>query len=494
MTSKEDKISMDTIELTSDSTIVTQDKESPEYLEKLNQYYSIKHNYEVKKQEKINRIIKNPELSLKQKQEAYSKVKMNCMNCGRRVGTIFENNDGILSAICGDKTNPCTLNIKINTGKFVPLDELISAFQTGVDDSKTDIITTKLDLLFGYESESTVLHMFKKIKKELSDDLETLIMYRSKFIKVIENLDNKTEIKIKLDLYYDKIELIKNTIDEFNESGQINLIKDMIVVYQDELMPIINDLNILKYKYYAMEFNENNNTHHLIKKQYTISQLLDTFVEPVVDTFEINKTGVNSETVNMDELRNMGRRLQVDDFDWGDDEEKSKQESKQESKETIPKIKRIVNDKNGQYGNKDVIMFGDKIIVNENDYEVNQGIIENNKKISIEASNNKEKYQQEMIYVAPSHPELVAIDKNTGEIFVVDLITMPKYPSPIDVPSPGTPEGYPSGSSEGYPSGTPPPPPGTPESVSSTSPIESPPAHLLNKGIIADDEDNNIGD
>jgi hypothetical protein len=132
----------------------------------------------------------------------------------------------------------------------------------------------------------------------------------------------------------------------------------------------------------------------------------------------------------------------------------------------------------------------DNIIVNENDYEVNQGIIENNKKISIEASNNKEKYQQEMIYVAPSHPELVAIDKNTGEIFVVDLNTMPKYPSPIDVPSPGTPEGSPSGTSEG----SPPAPPGTPESVSSTSPIEPPPAHLLNKGIIADDEDNNIGD
>ena len=321
MTSKEDNISMDSIELTSDSAVVPQDKESPEYLEKLNQYYSIKHNYEVKKQEKINKIIKNPELSLKQKQEAYSKVKMNCMNCGRRVGTIFENNDGILSAICGDKTNPCSLNIKINTGKFVPLDELITAFQAGVDDSKTDIIMTKLDLLFGYENESTVLGIFKKIKKELMDDLESLMEYRTKFIKVIENLDNKTQIKIDLDLYYDKIELIKNTVDEFNESGQINLIKDMIVVYQDELMPVIKDLNNLKYKYYAMEFNENDNTHHLIKKRYTISQLLDTFVEPVVDTFEINKTGDNSEKVNTDELKNMGRRLQVDDFDWGDDED-----------------------------------------------------------------------------------------------------------------------------------------------------------------------------
>ena len=164
MTSKEDNISMDSIELTSDNTLIPEDKESSEYLEKLNQYYSIKHNYEVKKQEKINKIIKNPELSLKQKQEAYSKVKMNCVNCGKRVGTIFGNNDGILSAICGDKTNSCTLNISINTGKFVPLSELTSAFQAEVDDSKTDIIMTKLDLLFGYENETMVLSTFKRIK------------------------------------------------------------------------------------------------------------------------------------------------------------------------------------------------------------------------------------------------------------------------------------------------------------------------------------------
>ena len=487
MTSKEDNITMDSIELTSDSTLIPEDKESSEYLEKLNQYYSIKHNYEVKKQEKINKIIKNPELSLKQKQEAYSKVKMNCVNCGRRVGTIFGNNDGVLSAICGDKTNLCTLNISINTGKFVPLSELTSAFQDEVDDSKTDIIMTKLDLLFGYENETMVLSTFKRIKNELMNDLESLMMYRSKFIEVIENIDNKSKIKMNLDSYYDKIELIKNTVDEFNESGQINLIKDMIIVYQDELMPIINDLNNLKYKYYTMEFNEDDNTHHLIKKQYTISQLLDTFVEPVVNTFEINKSSANSEKVNKDELRNMGKRLQVDDFDWGDNEEESKQESKQEStqesKETIPKIKRIVNNSNQQYDNKDVIMFGDKIIINENDYEVNQGIIENNEKISIEASNNKEKYQQEMIYVAPSHPELVAIDKNTGDIFVVDLNIKSKSTA--------------STSSLSSIEITPPPPPGTPESSSTTSPIESPikSSYInLSNNDIADEEQYNIGD
>ena len=215
MTSQEDNITADSIDSIHYPNIVAQDKESPEYLEKLNQYYSIKHNYEVKKQEKINKIIKNSELSLKQKQEAYSKVKMNCVNCGRRVGTIFGNNDGVLSAICGDKTNPCTLNISINTGKFVQLQELMGAFQDGIDDSKTDIIMTKLDLLFGYENETMVLSTFKKIKKELLDDLESLMIYRTKFIEVIENLDNKPEIQftgfysvLKMDQIKTKDELV----------------------------------------------------------------------------------------------------------------------------------------------------------------------------------------------------------------------------------------------------------------------------------------------
>jgi hypothetical protein len=88
-----------------------------------------------------------------------------------------------------------------------------------------------------------------------------------------------------------------------------------------------------------------------------------------------------------------------------------------------------------------------------------------------------------MIYVAPSHPELVAIDKNTGEIFVVDLNTIPKYTPPISI------EGVSSTSPI-----EPPPSPRTPDGVSSTSPLEPPPPHLLKKSIIDDDDEYNIGD
>lgn len=434
MTTREDNNGA--VRFNSVTSIIPPDKESPEYLEQLNQYYSMKYIYELKKQEKINNIIKNPEMSLKQKQDTYSKVKHNCVGCNRKVGTIFENNDGVLSAICGDKTSPCPLNISINTGKFVQLDELIDIFSKGVDSIKTDIIITKLDLLFGYENEQKVLFKFNKLKKELTNDLESLLFYRSKIIDITENLDNKNKIQVKIDMYYAKIELIKNTMDEFNETGEINLIKDMLVIYQNELMPIISELNNLKYKYYAMEISSSNDdTHHLIKKQYTLSQLLTSFVDPVVNRFNIRDT----ETGDSDQL---GKNI-VDDLEFDDEEEEdsspistpqdslaqdsSAVSSAVSSIEIKPQIKRIKPNEGGEYRYNDIIMFGDDIIINQSDFEVNQAIIENNDKISVMNSNNKEKYQQEMIYVSPSNPKLVAIDKNTGKIYVVDFTMSRPY-------------------------------------------------------------------
>jgi hypothetical protein len=408
------------------TSIIPPDKESPEYLEKINQYYSMKYIYELKKQEKINNIIKNPELSLKQKQEAYSKVKLNCVGCSKRVGTIFENKDGVLTAICGDNIAPCPLNISINTGKFVRIQELIDIFSQGVDSSKTDIITTKLDLLFGYENEQTVLFKFNKFKKELTNDLESLLFYRSKFIDIVENLDNKNKIQVKTDIYYAKIELIKNTIDEFKETGEINLIKDMLVIYQNELMPIISDLKNLKYKYYAMEINSSDNKHHLIKTQYTLSQLLTSFVDPVVNRFNIRDTdNITSVQLNKDMVDD-DIEFDAEDED-GTPQDLSPQKPKEASTDGKPQIKRIRPNDGGQYGNQDVIMFGDDVIVNQTDFEVNQAIIENNEKISVMNSNNKDKYQQEMIYISPSNPKLVAIDKNTGKIYVVDFTKSTPY-------------------------------------------------------------------
>jgi ribosomal protein S27E len=274
-----------------------------EFVEKLNEYYKLKHEYETKKLSQKNSILKDTTLNMKRKQDKYKRMKVNCINCGRNVGTIFENDSGILSAVCGDKLAPCKLDIKIDRGKFLSLENLIDVFQNGVDEMKEKIISTKLDLLFGYEPESVVLKKFGNLKNELTEDLEAVMGYRTHFIETVSNLDNKSELNSKMTMFYNKIALIKSTIAEFNEMGQIQLIKDMVSMYDTELLPLLDELRKLKYKYMAMEYDADTDTHRLVRNVFTLQEMTVPFDNPSVDSFIVgtNKTQKKGTGVLRDE-------------------------------------------------------------------------------------------------------------------------------------------------------------------------------------------------
>ena len=70
--------------------------ENTDFLDKLEEYYKLKNNYETQLQEKKNAILNNDSLNKREKQEKYSKLKIKCINCNKKEGTIFENNQGTL--------------------------------------------------------------------------------------------------------------------------------------------------------------------------------------------------------------------------------------------------------------------------------------------------------------------------------------------------------------------------------------------------------------
>ena len=82
---------MDKNSLSSKNENVKKNDFNEEFMEKLNEYYNLKNKYETKKQNQINTILKDDKLSMKQKQDKFRKIKTNCINCGRNVGTIFNN-------------------------------------------------------------------------------------------------------------------------------------------------------------------------------------------------------------------------------------------------------------------------------------------------------------------------------------------------------------------------------------------------------------------
>ena len=460
----------------SESPKVIQDSETPEYLDKLNEYYRLKNMYESSYKDKKNSILKDPSLNIKQKKTAILKIKRTCISCKRPVTTIFQSKDNFLYALCGDKANPCMLNIKINRGLFVKLSELINVFQEGVDENKIMIIRSKLDLLFNFKTENDIISLFNEIKNELNNDLESLLEYKTSYIQLTENIDNKSLIDSKMTIMYEKIDLIKESIKQFNETGEIQFIKDLLQIYSNELLPLINTLNKLKYKYYALEKKTNNNNenfYHLYKKKYTLQELLVPFEVPKIDSFQIGEK--SKEIISSDKSLDLSKL-----------DSKTPIIEQEEVKDQTPTFKLKGNN----------LMFGDKIIANKMDFEANKSLLETQEEISPVMAHNKG-YKFEMLYTRPSHPVLFAIDPENGNIYVVDVAPSKKIESPDDEDIPSPPQ-----EEENIPKT----PSGTPPQIQierakqanlfqPKSPSTSPPSTNKEMELVYDsEEDRNIGD
>lgn len=372
--------------------------ENTDYLDKLNEYYQLKNEYESKYNDKKNSILKNPSLNISEKKQKIQKIQKMCISCKRPVKTIFKNTGNYLYAVCGSN-NPCGLNIKINKGSSMYLPDLISVFEEAVEENKEDIIKSKLDLLFNFKTENEVITSFNSIKNGLNNDLEALLEYKSSYIQVTENIDNKSLILAKSQLMYEKINLIKETIKEYNEIGEIQLIKDVISLYKDEVLPLVHNLRDLNYKYFHMEDGK------LIKKIYTISDLLFFFEEPKIDNFEIkgdNQPSIKDDvSVDFSKLKlTTAEEANIDDTE----------------------------DIKGFYIQGNKFMFNGKEIADKLNYEDNSQLLNTLQSISRLEANNKG-YKFEMLYVKEHTPELFAINPDNGDIFVVEL-TSKKHHEP----------------------------------------------------------------
>ena len=289
--------------------------ETPEYLDKLNEYFKLKNDYQMNYEAKKNKIFKNDLLSMKQKKEQFKKIKMKCIQCKRNVGTVFsiktvmdddpEYEDksfySTLSAVCGDKTNPCDLNILIQKGNYESFKYIISIFQENVKDYQEEIIKVKLDLLFNFTEEVDAMKKYEEIKSELMNDLENLANYKMIYVNIISNLNNAAEIEKKTTQLNNNINTIKETIDEYNETNNIQLIKDIITLYKNTLTPLLDDLQKLKYKYRTME--KMDNIYKLIRKEYNLADTLEQIEEPKVISFNYN--GGKRENVNTLTIENI---------------------------------------------------------------------------------------------------------------------------------------------------------------------------------------------
>uniref|UniRef100_A0A6C0LF12 Uncharacterized protein n=1 Tax=viral metagenome TaxID=1070528 RepID=A0A6C0LF12_9ZZZZ len=262
---------------------------SYEFKDALNTYYSLKQQYEKEFSKQKMKIIKQRELSWKEKRVEFLKLKQKCINCKRPVGTIFSTKkdtaefDRRLIAICGDRTDPCPLNIDLNVGFMINIVDSIHTDEKDIENYKKDIINKKNDLLFGYISSEEAVKEFDEIKENISALASTYEYTVKLYLNAVDNKEKKTELKKTQSELFLQISNFKKIIDDYEKSEDIQFISDAIELYIQAILPNAIKIRDLTYEYSAVEYNEEDNIYSLIQKPVTLEQLEYNFATDPVE-------------------------------------------------------------------------------------------------------------------------------------------------------------------------------------------------------------------
>ena len=287
-----------------------------ELVKSIDKYYALKNEYSLSIEKEKNKLKGIKGLSWKEKRREFIKLKPKCVNCKRPVGTIFSiklvnETDRHILAICGDKVAPCPLNIDIDLGYTKDVRVELKNDKQLLDEYKQMVIKDKNDLIFGYINSETAVEKFDKLKEDISITTSTHELINDIFLSVTDNPEKIEQLNkdiTKLNIFIDEY---KKMDKKYNETSNIQYLKDIVNSYINNLIPFTQKINgqnkikenLLKkimnekYAYSAIEvddFNDNDDIKILVQKQYS------------VEKFEINygesKVNIVSMKIGMDPI------------------------------------------------------------------------------------------------------------------------------------------------------------------------------------------------
>ena len=215
----------------------------------LNAYYKLKDEYEIKYKKKKNRILNNPSLSKREKIRQFKQLKKVCSNCGQLGGIIFSDKNNLLTAICGNEENPCSLNIEIQREPMYSLESLDSVSKSGLNEIHKRIIITKLNLLFNYTEEPEAIEQFNELKTELDEYAKFSENINKRYLDVVLNKTEKERLNEENINLYIAIQKFKHDIQKYMKEEKSGFMKDALDIYLSEIQPITEKIHKLKYKY-----------------------------------------------------------------------------------------------------------------------------------------------------------------------------------------------------------------------------------------------------
>jgi hypothetical protein len=274
----EKKISM----TNSDDDERSTDDSDEKYKEAIKKYYKLKNEYDESLENQKKQILSMTGLSLKEKRIQFLRLKRKCVNCKRPVGSLFSTKingekelqyrDRHLIALCGDREDPCPLNIDINLSATKDISTILIEYEKELNDYKNQIIKDKNDLLFGYITSEKAVEKFDELKENMKYNSEVYDLFFDNYNVIIDNPKKKEEYQTLLQGFYENIDSFKSMIEEYKQSNSTQYIIEAVELYKNEILPKANELMSKKYKYIGIDYNEDDNTYHLDQKKYTIQE------------------------------------------------------------------------------------------------------------------------------------------------------------------------------------------------------------------------------
>jgi len=252
------------------------DDKKTKFLEAVDKYYEMKDQYETMISDEKKKIASIKGLSWKEKRFKYSEYRPKCINCSRPVGTLFSckaNKDieRILSARCGDKENPCPLDIRINLAETQDLRSLLKEDEINNKTYKNNIILDKNDFLFGYITSETAVANFEKLKDDVIQNTENMEFFLTLFNNITDSKEKKESIdKLKSELYAN-IDNIKKMNEEYKNTQNKQYIVDAVDIYVDDMIPRLKKLMNKKYAMSYVDYEDG--VYKLIQQPYNNEQL-----------------------------------------------------------------------------------------------------------------------------------------------------------------------------------------------------------------------------
>lgn len=194
-----------------------------------------------------------------------SRKTKSCVGCGRKIKSIFQYENGIYSASCGNVKDPCGLNIKIKRSIDKCIHTVYHETCKALEEIKQSIIELKSQYMFYFVKENELLSEFKTLKQKLESF--------TKLLNELNQMDQNQEIPLNTNQLN---QFIQESTKKYNRYLQTNNkveLKESIEYIVNNILPFIETEYNLKYVYINMEdetisLYDKKNSSYLIRKPH----------------------------------------------------------------------------------------------------------------------------------------------------------------------------------------------------------------------------------